>query len=301
MLDESLTALVAESYSRAYFPLVMVQQCSELEEIIEYKRLLQEINTLGRSSDLGQAVRSRSDLSNEDTETDVSSANQMLLIEAKQKKTSLSIKWRKRIRGCRSTGRAAIPVWKSLLSVRRLVLSEREDIDTWLEFASLCGQGGNYKLAERILNISPDGRARTGSTGVAMLVESGGDVSELSMERRIQFARLQQQWSSSHQRYDAIKGLEKLLKSLGSTAEASYNDTDLHRDCLLKLGRWKLMAVEVGVPVDPATRREVLELYGQATAVDPSSYKAWHEVDGLNILILSNVVWCSGDYPTIER
>jgi hypothetical protein len=39
-LDKSITALLAESYGRAYVPLVMVQQCSELEEIIEYKKLL---------------------------------------------------------------------------------------------------------------------------------------------------------------------------------------------------------------------------------------------------------------------
>lgn len=247
-------------------------------------------------------MRTRSDLSNEEAEVDISSANQMLLIEAKQKKTSLSEKWRKRIRGCRSTGRAAIPVWKSLLSVRRLVLTEREDIDTWLEFATLCGQGGNHKLAERILSISPGGRVRTGSAGLASLVESGGDMSDVSMDRRIQFARLQQQWSSSHQRFEAIRGLERLLKSMSGMVETSHSDTELLRDCLLKLGRWKVMAIEVGDPVDPTTRREVLELYGHATAIDPTSYKAWHEV-GANIKCNSG--HCnylgSGDWRTIVQ
>ena len=33
-LDDSITALLAESYSRAYVPLVMLQQLSELEEIM---------------------------------------------------------------------------------------------------------------------------------------------------------------------------------------------------------------------------------------------------------------------------
>lgn len=41
-LDGGIRALLAESYGRAYVPLIMVQQCSELEEITEYKMLLRE-------------------------------------------------------------------------------------------------------------------------------------------------------------------------------------------------------------------------------------------------------------------
>jgi FKBP12-rapamycin complex-associated protein len=38
LLDTKLTALVGESYNRAYNVMVRVQQLSELEEVIEYKR-----------------------------------------------------------------------------------------------------------------------------------------------------------------------------------------------------------------------------------------------------------------------
>jgi hypothetical protein len=41
-LDSNITALLAESYGRAYVPLIMVQQCSELEEIAEFKMLMRE-------------------------------------------------------------------------------------------------------------------------------------------------------------------------------------------------------------------------------------------------------------------
>jgi FKBP12-rapamycin complex-associated protein len=268
----------------------MVQQCSELEEIIEYKKILHEINALARADAKADALnsaassynvpRTRSDMS-EDAETDLVGSNQMLLIEAKQKKTSLSEKWRKRIQGCRSSGRAAIPVWKSLLSVRRMVLNEREDLETWLEFASLCGQGGNYKLAERILSIpTPPSAMKDRPSSLTTILESGGDMSEISMGRRIQLAKLQGQWTSNMDRPGAIRGLEQLLRSLeSSTVEGNmYADGDVHRDCLLKLGRWKLMALEVGSAVDPQTRREVLDLYGKSTIVDPMSYRAWHEV-----------------------
>ena len=42
-----------------------------------------------------------------------------------------------------SVGRAAIPFWKYLLNCRRMVLNEHEDLDTWLDFVSLCRHGGN--------------------------------------------------------------------------------------------------------------------------------------------------------------
>ena len=84
---------------------------------------------------------------------------QALRAEVAKRKTLLTEKWRRRIRGCCSSGRAAIPVWKYLLNGRRMVLSEREDLDTWLEFASLCRNGGNAALAERVLHMAQVCRA----------------------------------------------------------------------------------------------------------------------------------------------
>ena len=44
--SSSVRTLLTESYGRAYVPLIMVQQCSELEEITEYKMLLRESGLL---------------------------------------------------------------------------------------------------------------------------------------------------------------------------------------------------------------------------------------------------------------
>jgi FAT domain len=256
----------------------MVQQCSELEEIIEYKKLLLEINTITRNDASSLYPRSRSEMSNDDGEAEFGGSHHMLIMDARQKKTLLSEKWRKRIRGCLASGRAAIPVWKNLLSVRRMVLNEREDLDTWLEFASLCGQGGNYKLAEKILDMNSSMKDRL-KYPLATLIESGNDVSEVSMDRRIQYAKLQQQWLSNTDRRAALKGLESLLRSMTGSAETNmtFSDAEVHRDCLLRLGKWKLQLLEAGAPVDPITRNEVLELFSQATVVDPENYRAWHE------------------------
>lgn len=58
-----MTALLAESYSRAYVSFVMAQQLSELEEIVEYKLLLKRAGMprKGSEASLG-SVKSTTDL-----------------------------------------------------------------------------------------------------------------------------------------------------------------------------------------------------------------------------------------------
>ena len=319
-LDGSIRALLAESYGRAYVPLIMVQQCSELEEITEYKMLLREAGmggtpvpmdsisdssllgsnlrrlsisgevsrrnsnaSLGQlsqagsipsddaggmngrgliarittsvprsprnhsmgfrsmnSSPPGPLVRSLSATlgispppgldvmninangnngntvnsnSNETTSNPNESNIQALRGEAVRRKAHLAEKWRQRIRGCCSSGRAAIPVWKYLLNGRRMVLSEREDLDTWLEFASLCRNGGNTALAERVLNMSQRSAYLSGGGGL-------GDETNASMDRKVKFALLKQQWAVSD-RKPALNGLDALIRSASSGWENS--------------------------------------------------------------------------------
>ena len=425
-LDASVSTLLTESYGRAYVPLIMVQQCSELEEITEYKMLLREAglstetgtnsklrsgvsafgpgNTMmgslgGRGMDLNagasnnkgnsptghtgpsllsqglslhqmkqqsnteggtlagtgvirtgiggqhqpQPVRrtnnidtaseggprpparpplasqrrggdtlhsvemspsamhspessqphaasappSRSThsspgLHGRDPSAPSSSIQQSLQAEVRRRKSLLAEKWKKRIRGCASSGRAAIPVWKYLLNGRRMVLNEMEDFDTWLEFATLCRHGGNNALAERVLNMSQKlvSQRMESTEGVAT-------AEEVSMGYRIKFALLKQDWvltNDSTERYTSnstsrildkatcVQGLEELLRSLTGTT-----DSATHLDCLLKLGEWKVNMVEPGKVIDKSTRRDVLALYGRATMIDTTSYRAWHQ------------------------
>jgi tetratricopeptide (TPR) repeat protein len=309
-LDGGIRALLAESYGRAYVPLIMVQQCSELEEITEYKMLLREAGmstpvaaldcqtdsssilggnvrrlsisgehsrrnsnaSLGQLSQIGSppcddisgmngrgsiahlttsvprsprshGMSSRSsgnsggcisptpiarsgsgggcisappglESSSGETAFNPNDANiQALRAEAVRRKAHLAEKWRQRIRGCCSSGRAAIPVWKYLLNGRRMVLSEREDLDTWLEFASLCRNGGNTALAERVLNMSQKSASIAGGGGL-------GDETNASMDRRVRFALLKQQWAVSD-RKPALMGLDALIRSASTGWESS--------------------------------------------------------------------------------
>ena len=154
-LDQSITSLLAESYGRAYVPFIMVQQCAELEEIIDYKKLLKKaglkdqtkqeqgsnlervynnnnfvdqpsstrtfsiprsphrINSIAKlQSSLDNFIPSYSSNSNNDSNLDSSNshAKQLLIEEVNRRKAFLTEKWRKRIRGCCSSGFNSIHV-----------------------------------------------------------------------------------------------------------------------------------------------------------------------------------------------
>lgn len=113
ILDRELAALVGESYNRAYDVVVRVQQLSEMEEIVKYKRL----NTEG------------------DPE------------ESYEKQLMLRRIWGDRLMGIKRN----VDHWQNILSVRKLVVSPEEDIDVWLKFASLCRKSNKLKLSLKTL------------------------------------------------------------------------------------------------------------------------------------------------------
>lgn len=300
-LDESLSALMAESYSRAYVPLVMLQQLSELEEIMEFKPLLHEAGLLPKHSEHRSDSMSTQDgytsaysrmrsigrpggATDVDEDGAMEEANLCLQSEVLSRKAFLVDKWRRRIQGCRSSGRAAIPVWKNILNVRRMVLSDREDLDTWLDFATSCRRGGNVALSKRVLNMKSElqgclaceGRGHTHTT-LTHGIDPGpnsvgpGDPRDVVVDRKIRFAILRQLWTNGL-RDHAIYELDQMLQQMDTNT-----DSELHLACLLKLGQWKLALVEPGMPIDGATRRATLNIYSRATHVQNQSYNAWHE------------------------
>ena len=196
----------------------------------------------GRSESLGSCMSSPSGYQSgyQETETvfNPNDANiQALRLEVVKRKAHLAEKWRQRIRGCCSSGRAAIPVWKYLLNGRRMVLSEREDLDTWLEFASLCRNGGNTALAERVLNMSqrPAINSPSGSNNHNNNNNNNNmsDEANASMDRRVKFALLKQQWAVSD-RKPALNGLDALIRSasngwesMGRTVNSSSSGSSL--------------------------------------------------------------------------
>lgn len=114
LLDTELTALVGESYNRAYkydaanFSIVVrIQMLAELEEIINYKQLYEQPEA-------------------------------QLFI----RKT-----WTSRIKGCQRN----IDVWQRILKIRALVVSPQDDLEIWIKFANLCRKGGRLTLSSKTL------------------------------------------------------------------------------------------------------------------------------------------------------
>lgn len=237
-LDQGITALMKESYSRAYVHLVMVQQLSELEEIVEFKNVMRELSvgTVPRSGSFsapsgppptpmggpvnyagmptspaltghrGEApslwgqppltarkpqlglqgspvhrphsssflarvpsLASLNGLEGDEGLTGVTSAStavaassddsglhaarQIKEEEIRKRKMFLKTKWRTKIMAGKSSGRSAIPFWQRLLNVHRMVLSEREELNTWLDFTVLCRRAKNFHLSDRVLSM----------------------------------------------------------------------------------------------------------------------------------------------------
>jgi tetratricopeptide (TPR) repeat protein len=233
-LDDGIAALMEESYSRAYVHLVMVQQLSELEEIVEYKQVIRDAGFMDRKGGCGTPLpsvptlgnrfpsnpalfaigagltpnqpsfmgstgnpalvgspkvtpltpygvpktimspssRSKSGILGAMTSADGGfmtsgsveegvvdeQGNQLSrhqtesLMELQDRKQFMREKWRKKMTAGKSTGRSAIPYWQRLMNIHHMVLCEREDLNTSLDFAMLSRKARNFHLSDRILN-----------------------------------------------------------------------------------------------------------------------------------------------------
>lgn len=121
-MDSRFTALMAESYKRAYSSMVTAQTLAEMEEIIAFRKL--EIKAIEG------AHRHPMNRPN------VQFARQQLLSA-----------WRKRLAGCRVDAE----VHSSILAVRSLVLGPMDEVQATLTLSDLSRQAQRYKLAERVL------------------------------------------------------------------------------------------------------------------------------------------------------
>ena len=121
-LDSSFTALMSESYKRAYPSMVTAQTLSELEETIMYLKL--ESKAKAGIHRHGPTV-----------------------VDACEARSRLLSTWRKRLSGCRVDAE----VHSSIMAVRSLVLDATDEVDATLQLSSLSRQAKCFKLSERIL------------------------------------------------------------------------------------------------------------------------------------------------------
>lgn len=121
-MDGRFTALMAESYNRAYPSIVTAQTLAEMEEIIEYRKI--------EKGSLGAAHRHPANRPNSN--------------EARERLLSI---WRDRLAGCRVDAE----VHYSIMAVRSLILGPEDEVDSTLTLSELSRQAQRFKLAERVL------------------------------------------------------------------------------------------------------------------------------------------------------
>ena len=151
-MDGRFTALMAESYNRAYPSIVTAQTLAEMEEIIEYRKI-------EKGSQDGAHCHP---------------ANRPNSNEARERLLNV---WRDRLAGCRVDAE----VHYSIMAVRSLILGPEDEVDSTLTLSELSRQAQRFKVAERVL-LSPLEKLSVDLNGVVFgfgLAESLGLRTEL--------------------------------------------------------------------------------------------------------------------------
>ncbi|KAL7994292.1 putative serine/threonine-protein kinase ATM [Plasmopara halstedii] len=277
-LDTKLGALVGESYSRAYRSIVTLQQLSELEEIVTYKKLRAQISKAE---------------------------------EAARYKRHLMQMWRDRLSGCKRV----VDVWQQVLVVRALILAPHEDIDTYLQFASLCRQSGNLPLSLKVFTNALHVYNGAGSKGtgisemLSMAPTSSGSTTFGIGENdrhRVGFAYLKHLWAAG-QKQEALADLHRLVVRISSAARhrpqpsggmnglqsstpatmpIKSEEEELLVKCHLKMAEWQLAVHDQQIKEVPV--ESVLSSLRLCTELEPRSYKAWHAWALMNFQVVEH-------------
>lgn len=210
LLDGELSAVIGESYQRAYGALVNAQLLTELEEVVTYKLVEERRSTIRKT-------------------------------------------WWTRLQG----GQRLVEDWRKMLQIRSLVLSPREDFQTWLKFASLCRKTGAlsqaYKIVVSLLGCDP---------------VTNPDVILRLQDPRLILAYSKNQWDAGNKRY----AYEVLQRFVDNTESDNDEQCRLLARCHLKLGSWCEALQEINELSIP----EILRNYAAATILAPDWYKACH-------------------------
>lgn len=258
MLDSSLTALVGESYSRAYGTIVKVQQLMELQEVISYQQ--------ATSEDRRMFIRRT---------------------------------WSTRLRGCQRS----VEAWQEILSVRSLVLPPREDVETWLEFSTICRKSGRLHLSLQVLSN---------------LLGQDPTIFVLNPDMPLPFdnphmtlACLKHLYSAGYEK-ESYNRLCDLVNSDTLNPDSPRRDSltptqieKLKAQAYLKLGTWQMEMLDQYFDAQEAlghtksidqqrdksrqyaaVRPQMLMYFHAATVCDMQSYKAWHEWAMMNFRVV---------------
>jgi FKBP12-rapamycin complex-associated protein len=306
LLDGSLTALINESYTRAYRSLVKLQQLMELNEVIQYKQSLQ-INDSNSASALASSAL-------------FTAGNQFVFDDSKR--LQIRRMWNNRLKGLQLD----VDVMQEILTIRSLVMQPKDDIENWLKFAELCRKEGKLQLTLKTLSslmqVSPalfiarpelslpvDYPQMTLSCldylwASGYQLEAFQRLSELTNSEVFSNLEAKQaaQLQSQQQQQAAQSPLHTPLQRLSMSAEsANLTAVELQKlraKCYLKLGCWQIEMLDNYWDNRPAVQPDkgeqyntvipqVLNYFHAATVCGEKYYKAWHEFAMMNFRVVS--------------
>lgn len=216
----------------------------------------------------------------------------MIFKEAKEHKRQLIRKiWGDRLKVCAPD----VSIWEDIMSVRSLVLSPREDMETWLSFATICRRHGRLHLSLKVLTTL------LGDNPVHFVTNMNAPLPK--EHPRMAFACLKYLYSAGYQK-EAYARLCELVDNVsinnneqgGTQNLGKYNNKrQLKSKCFLKLGTWRQEFME-NPPANAfgKTRKnssnaitEALSYFHEATICNEQNYKAWHSYAVTNFVVVS--------------
>ncbi|KAG5980720.1 hypothetical protein E4U55_003721 [Claviceps digitariae] len=277
-LDTELSALVSESYNRAYQVVVRVQMLAELEELIVYKQC---------DEDKQATMRKTWETRLQGCQRNVEVWHRMLRLRALVISPAENMRmWIKFANLCRKSGRMGlaekslkqlvgsdaplenmIPYWPETRSDRPGVTSQRNNIPAQVIYAMLkfeweLGQQSSARrdgISERTLyclqRFTNDAAHRLDVAKAHLAAQVGGSEGNLPTD------------------YGFQGQIDPSLVS-PQTQRALYDQTVLLSKCYLRQGDWL-----IAINQDDWTHtrvQEILSSYSQATKYNPRWYKAWH-------------------------
>ena len=250
LLDSEFTALVGESYHRAYRIMIEVLQLAELEEIIAHRqrpsdlpmplltRMWQErIEAAQRDADVWQAILS---------------VRYLAVPPANDTRT-----WLKFCSLCRKAGRSSLS--RKLLS--QLLVDGR----------SSPAAGGDGGSAASSLAADADLNVRL-NLSMGLGGSRSADDPFLRARPEVAFAYFKQLWADGS-RYDALERMRVFARE--AVSPMSEVDLVLAAKAWLKLGEWQRALLDNSLG-DAAKMQVVVQSLQRATELNPTSYKAWH-------------------------
>jgi tetratricopeptide (TPR) repeat protein len=288
-MDSRFTALLAESYKRAYPSMVAAQTLSELEEIVSFRQF--ELRAKLRLHTTGP-------------------------LETKKARQHLTNVWRRRLDGCRVDAE----VHSEILAVRSLVLGPADEVDATITLSALSRQAEAYQLAERTLLdplaqmkvslnspifgigtpsdlkiglvINPGESAESLVNKDVVRIRSGpvyeqycqqlfteaGGEEILFVQHKLYFAYIKHLWATER-RDEAMTRLSLLCNIVDLTTHCGETKTsnELRIKCWLRYGDWKLALNPPGSDLPDSLATDVLVAYKRATDVAVSdNYRAFH-------------------------